>query len=156
MSATGTESTACTPKLCALAGCPHQHCCCGLPMELGEAMCVLCMLEELAPQGRRSSLEWDGTSHPSRRRRRMECPSVEPYGELLRVVLEGDEAGAPRMRSAPGRRQPRPAAQPLSPERSAAALDLAHDLAGGDGERALTRRDAALGGPSGAAGRTVR
>ncbi len=139
MTVTGASNPTCLPRFCALAGRPHLHCACGLPMAAGDATCALCALEGLAPLGR-SAMSWDGSSYPSRRRHRIACLSEDSYGLLLRVVLNEDEAHPPHIGKALGRRRRRYVREPLTQERSASALELARDLAGGDGERAMARR----------------
>jgi hypothetical protein len=135
---TTSPTTRCVSRLCALAGQPHTHCPCGLPMRVRDAMCRLCLLEGLEPAGR-SATERDSTSYPARRRHRFGSAPLEVYGEFLRALLEGDEAEVPPRRNAVGRRHPRPVAPSLPAERCAVALGLARDLGGAAGQRAVTR-----------------
>jgi hypothetical protein len=143
MTAASAQSTGCDPKLCALAGQPHLHCACGLPMAPGEATCALCQMEELDPvehPTRRVAddpLAWDGRSYPSRRQHRVRCGAVDAYQHLLLMVLRTEGPDDLRLGTARDRRPGRPAQAEGVPSR--AALDLARELADTAGEEVLNR-----------------
>jgi hypothetical protein len=98
----------CDPKLCALAGHPHAHCTCGLPMAPAAEGCQLCRRERLDPVGLRrrrrtgDSEAWDGLSFPSRRRCRIGSGDRERYRHLIAAVLRPEEPDSLRVQPAGG------------------------------------------------------
>ena len=63
MSAIG-QLTLCTAPdtLCGLAGTPHRHCVCGLPIGLDQHWCSMCLLEWFRLRS------WTSSPHPGTRR----------------------------------------------------------------------------------------
>ena len=98
----GASGGSCDPRLCAFAARDHAHCCCGIPMQKGAALCALCLAEGLdpieSPPDERGDdpLEWDGVSYPSRRRRRIHVGDPEFHLQLVERVLQpGSEEERP-------------------------------------------------------------
>jgi hypothetical protein len=118
-------------------------------MESGELECSLCAMEGVHAVGRglpvrsEESEAWDGLSYPSRRRHRVGRPSAETYELLLAVVLRSEEPEELRLGKTSRPRSVGAAAR-LAPSASPVALELARDLAGPAGERAVTRWEATL------------
>jgi hypothetical protein len=87
------ETDRCHARSCEVGTRRHQHCCCGLPMRGGAAVCRWCDAEGLdpTPDGEMPDEEdpfaWDGRRYPSRRRRRISAPDEEGLRRLLVAVL---------------------------------------------------------------------
>ena len=85
----------CNPQYCEYGHEPHDHCACGLPMQVGQDLCTVCRHEGASfVPGATTYIEdeaWDGTSYPSRRAFREPRPFPEAYEQLLLATLAPDE-----------------------------------------------------------------
>jgi hypothetical protein len=99
--AAAASGASCDPRLCSFAAQDHAHCCCGIPVQKGAALCALCLAEGLdpiestTPERGDDPLAWDGLSYPSRRRRRIHVDHPEFHLQLVERVLQpgGEEEG---------------------------------------------------------------
>jgi hypothetical protein len=94
------EADSCHPQHCVVAGEPHDHCVCGLPMTAEARCCRFCEVEGLELDRvvlEDEALAWDGVRYASFRRHRRVGAYPERYQSLLAEVLapgQSDEVAA--------------------------------------------------------------